>query len=89
MKLRREKRKGGGLEVPIVRWNGGAAEAGTDTGAVAEVVTGKTEEIGIGSERKKTKGAGEKREIMIRKEVARERKIGLEKDPKKGKVRVI
>lgn len=54
-----------------------------------------TEETGIGSERKKMNGAGEKREIMIRKEVVRERKIDLEieidleKDQKKGKVRVI
>lgn len=52
-------------------------------------MTGKTEETGIGSERKKMNGAGEKREIMIRREVAKERKIDLEKDPKKGKVRVI
>lgn len=54
-----------------------------------------TEETGIGSERKKMNGAGEKREITIRKEVVRERKIDLEieidleKDQKKGKVRVI
>lgn len=55
-------------------------------------MTGKeTEEIGIGSERKKMNAAGKKREIMIRIEVVREKKIviGLEKDQKKGKVRVI
>lgn len=50
-----------------------------------------TEEIGIGSERKKMNAAGKKREIMIRIEVVREKKIviDLEKDQKKGKVRVI
>lgn len=53
-------------------------------------MTGKEiEETGIGSERKRMNGAGKRREIMIRKEVARGKKIALEKDQKKGKVRVI
>lgn len=55
-------------------------------------MTGKErEEIGIGSERKKMNAAEKKREIMIRIEVVREKKIAidLEKDRKKGKVRVI
>lgn len=47
------------------------------------------EETGIGSERKKMNGAGKKREIMIKKEVVRGKKIDLEKGQKKGKVRVI
>ena len=52
-------------------------------------MTGKEiEETGIGSERKKMNGAGKKREIMIRKEVVRGKKIDLGKDQKKGKVRV-
>lgn len=46
-------------------------------------------ETGTESERKKMNGAGKKREIMIRKEVVRGKKIDLEKDQKKGKVRVM
>lgn len=53
-------------------------------------MTGKEiEETGIERERKKMNGAGKKREITIRKEVVRGKKIDLEKDRKKGKVRVI
>lgn len=52
-------------------------------------MTGKEiEETGIGSERKKMNGVGKEREIMTRKEVARGKKIALEKGQKKGKVRV-
>lgn len=89
MKQRREKKKGGDLEVLIAHWNGGEAEAGTDTEAGVEVVTGKEiEETGTGSERKKMSGVGKKREIMIRKEVVKGKKIDLEKGQKKGKLRV-
>lgn len=55
-------------------------------------MTGKEiDETGTGSERKRMNAAGKKREIMTRREVARGKKIviGLEKDQKKGEVRVI
>lgn len=47
------------------------------------------EETGIGSERKKMNGAEKRREIMIRREVVRGKKIDLEKGQKKEEVRVM